>query len=114
VLFGRHYFNHRDHRVLGLAVLDAIAPAAANPHYFPDAGPAHRVERVYLSGTLAADVWIDISATLDRKTEALLCHQSQVGDPGEWLRSAVRQRAADGGRQAGVRYAEGFRLLLPS
>ena len=29
-------FNHRDHRVTGLVALDAVAPAAANPHYFPE------------------------------------------------------------------------------
>ena len=43
VFFGQDYFNHRDHRVTGWAVLDAVAPAAALPHYFPDAGPAHQV-----------------------------------------------------------------------
>jgi LmbE family N-acetylglucosaminyl deacetylase len=112
VFFGQHYFNHRDHRVLGFAVLDAVAPAASNPHYFPGAGSAHTVRSVYLSGTLEPDVWIDISGSIEAKAEALLCHQSQVGEPGEWLRSAVRQRAEEGGRQAGVRYAEGFRRLV--
>ena len=43
VFFGQDYFNHRDHRITGFAVLDAVAPAAAMPHYFPDAGPAHQV-----------------------------------------------------------------------
>ena len=41
IYFGQHYVNHRDHRVVGWAALDAVAPAAANPHYFPDAGPGH-------------------------------------------------------------------------
>ena len=36
VFFGDGYFNHRDHRVTGWATLDAIAPAAGNPHYFPE------------------------------------------------------------------------------
>src|SRR5271154_4386842 len=39
VFFGQDYFNHRDHRAAGAALLDAVAPAAALPHYFPDAGP---------------------------------------------------------------------------
>ncbi|MEO6120743.1 MAG: PIG-L family deacetylase, partial [Acidimicrobiales bacterium] len=56
VLFGSRYFNHRDHRSVGWATLDAVAPAASSPHYFPDAGPAHQVEAVYLSGTLDPDV----------------------------------------------------------
>jgi LmbE family N-acetylglucosaminyl deacetylase len=111
VFFGSSYFNHRDHRVVGWATLDAVSPAAAMPQYYPEAGTAHQVARVYLSGTLEPDVWVDITGTIDVKTEALLCHASQVGEPGEWLRSVVRQRAEEGGRVAGVRYAEGFRLL---
>jgi len=112
VFFGQHYANHRDHRVVGLATLDAVAPAAGNPHYFPDAGEAHEPAVLYLSGTLEPDVWVDISTTIETKAEALACHASQIGEPGEWLRSAVRQRAEASGRQAGVRYAEGFRRLL--
>jgi LmbE family N-acetylglucosaminyl deacetylase len=114
VLFGQHYFNHRDHRVVGFATLDAVAPAAANPHYFPDAGPGHHVGCVYLSGTLEPDAWIDITTSIDTKAQALLCHQSRVGEADEWLPVAVRQRAEESGRVAGVRYAEAFRrLLLP-
>ena len=36
VFFGDGYVNHRDHRVTGWATLDAVAPAAGNPHYFPE------------------------------------------------------------------------------
>jgi LmbE family N-acetylglucosaminyl deacetylase len=109
--FGGRYFNHRDHREVGWATLDAVAPAAASPHYFPDAGPPHRVAAVYLSGTLEPDAWVDISDSIEAKAEALLCHESQLGETGEWLRQVVRQRAEEGGRQVGVAYAEGFRLL---
>src|SRR5580704_11309981 len=63
VFFGLEYFNHRDHRVTGWAALDAVAAAAALPLYFPDAGPAHQVSTVLLSGTLEPDVWVDISNT---------------------------------------------------
>jgi LmbE family N-acetylglucosaminyl deacetylase len=112
VFFGSSYFNHRDHRVVGWATLDAVSPAAAMPRYFPAAGSAHQVSGVYLSGTLEPDVWVDVTGTIDVKAEALLCHASQLGEPGEWLRSVVRERAEEGGRIAGVRYAEGFRRLL--
>ncbi|MDQ3575498.1 MAG: PIG-L family deacetylase [Actinomycetota bacterium] len=111
VLFGSSYFNHRDHRVVGWATLDAVAPAAANPHYFQGQGPAHQVDTVYLSGTLEPDVWVDITGSIDAKGRALLCHQSQLGDTGEWFAQVVRQRAEEEGRLAGVDYAEGFRLL---
>jgi LmbE family N-acetylglucosaminyl deacetylase len=59
IFFGQEYFNHRDHRVVGLAALDAVAPAAALPHYFPEAGPAHQVSTVLLSGTLEPDVFAE-------------------------------------------------------
>jgi LmbE family N-acetylglucosaminyl deacetylase len=111
VFFGQEYFNHRDHRVTGLAVLDAVAPAAALPHYFPQAGPAHQVSTVLMSGTLEPDVWVDISATVGRKGEAVGCHRSQFPDGVEWATTAVRLGAEDAGRQAGVDYAEGFRRL---
>lgn len=111
VFFGQHYVNHRDHRAVGWATLDAVAPAAGNPHYFPDAGPPHRVDVLYLSGTLEPDAWVDISATIDAKAAAIACHGTQVGESGEWLRTAVRQRAEDAGRKAGVPFAEGFRLI---
>ena len=109
--FGQSYFNHRDHRVVGWATLDAVAPAAANPHYFPQAGAPHGVGVVYLSGSLAPDIWCDISSTVDVKAEALLCHQSQLGETTEWLRTAVRERAEEAGVVAGVAYAEAFRRL---
>ena len=111
IFFGQDYFNHRDHRITGFAVLDAVAPAAAMPHYFRQSGPAHQVSTVLLSGTLEPDVWVDISATVDRKGEAVGCHRSQFPDGEEWAATAVRLAAEDAGRRAGVRCAEGFRRL---
>jgi len=113
--FGDRYFNHRDHRVTGLLALDAVAPAAANPHYFAEqiaeGLTAHRVDEVLCSGTLAPDTWVDITATLDRKVEALACHVSQVGDEAHWVPEVVRERAAAVGLEVGVAHAEAFRRL---
>jgi LmbE family N-acetylglucosaminyl deacetylase len=111
VFFGQDYYNHRDHRVVGMATLDAVSPAAALPHYFPDAGPAHQVSTVLMSGTLEPDVWVDVSITVDVKGEAVGCHRSQFPDGVEWARTAMRLAAGDAGKQAGVRFAEGFRRL---
>ncbi len=111
MFFGQDYFNHRDHRITGLAALDAVAPAAALPHYFPGAGPAHQVSMVLMSGTLEPDVWVDISSTVDLKAEAVACHRSQFPDGVEWASTAVRLGAEDAGKQAGVPLAEGFRRL---
>ena len=71
----------------------------------------HSVAAIYLSGTLEPNAWIDITATLERKIEALFCHTSQLVETGEWFREFLRERAEEGGRSVGVRYAEGFRRL---
>jgi len=111
VFFGQDYFNHRDHRAAGWALLDAISPAAALPHYFPEAGPPHQVTTAYLSGTLEANVWVDISASLAAKSAAVDCHRSQLPGGDGWAEDVVRRRAEEEGRRAGVPYAEGFRRL---
>ncbi len=111
VFFGQNYFNHRDHRILGAALLDAVAPAAALPHYFPDAGPTHQVRTVLLSGTLEPDEWVDVSATIEIKAAAVECHRTQFAGQEGWAGEAVRRRAAEEGRRIGVACAEGFRRL---
>jgi LmbE family N-acetylglucosaminyl deacetylase len=111
VFFGDRYINHHDHRVVGWATLDAIAPAAASPLYFPDAGPPHQVGTLLLSGTLEPDLWIDIEEAVEAKTRALLCHESQVGTDERIITEIVRSRAAEAGADAGVRAAEGFRRI---
>jgi LmbE family N-acetylglucosaminyl deacetylase len=111
VFFGQDYFNHRDHRAAGWALLDALSPAAALPHYFPEAGPAHQVSVGYLSGTLEPDVWVDVSSSVDVKAAAVECHRSQFASDDGWAGEAVRRRAEEEGRRAGVPYAEGFRRL---
>jgi LmbE family N-acetylglucosaminyl deacetylase len=114
VFFGEHYFNHRDHRIAGWALLDALCPAAGLPHYFPDRGPAHQASAAYLSGTLEPDVWVDVTETIDVKVAAVQCHRSQFAGGDAWAGDAVRLRAEEEGRRAGVLYAEGFRRLLLS
>jgi len=114
VIFGDTYFNHADHRIAGWATLDAVSPAAGNPHYFPAAGPPHAVGVVLLSGTLEPNVWVDVGASLEAKVEALLCHASQLEGSAEFFRTVLRGRAEAEGRAAGVAYAEGFRRLTLS
>ena len=112
VFFGSVYVNHRDHRAAGCALLDAVAPAAAQPHYFPHAGEPHRVSDVLLSGTLEVDAVVDVSLTIDRKVEAVVAHGSQLPGDHDWIRSSVRQRAQEVGRSAGVAFGDWFRHLV--
>ncbi len=111
VFFGDSYVNHHDHRAVGWAVLDACAPMAASPLYFPGTGAAHHVGTVLLSGTLEPDSWVDIGAGLAAKIDALRCHRSQLGDGAEVVPEVVTARAEEAGALAGVPHAEGFRRL---
>ncbi len=115
VFFGDSYINHRDHRVTGWATLDAVLPAAGNPHYFPELRAegfeVYSPNALYLSGTFEPNVWIDISATLERKIDALFRHASQLVETGDWFREFLREQAVTAGRTAGVTYAEAFRRI---
>jgi LmbE family N-acetylglucosaminyl deacetylase len=116
VFFADSYVNHRDHRATGWATLDAVAPAAGSPHYFPqhraDGLDVHQVHALYLTGTFEPNCWVDISDTLEQKIDALFCHASQLTATGEWFREFLRSSAEEAGRVAGVRYAEGFRRIV--
>lgn len=115
VFFGDRYINHRDHRVTGWATLDAVSPAAGNPHYFAEQIAEglvpHHVSAIYCSGTFEPNAWVDVGEWLDTKIDALFEHTSQLADTGEWFRTFLRERAEDEGRLAGVLYAEGFRRI---
>jgi LmbE family N-acetylglucosaminyl deacetylase len=116
VFFADGYINHRDHRVTGWATIDAVSPAAGNPHYFPELRAegldVHQPTAVYLSGTFEPNVTIDITTTLDRKIEALFCHASQLEETGDWFREFLRESAEAAGRGEGVTYAEVFRRIV--
>ncbi len=115
VFFGDSYFNHHDHRVIGWATLDAVAPAAANPNYFPEHHRAglevHRVQTVLLSATLEPNCWVDIVATLEQKIDAVFRHASQLSEGSEWLGEFIRESARNAGGAVGVAHAEAFRRL---
>lgn len=115
LLIGDRYINHPDHRAVGQAALDAIAPAAAMPLVFPELSEEglepHRVKEVLVASSPGADTWIDITDTIDAKIEALRQHASQFSDgwdPGEM----VRGWAAESGEKAGVPYAEAYRRIV--
>lgn len=109
--FGEVYVNHRDHRETGWALLDAVAPAAAMPLYFPDQGPPHQVRVLLLSGTHEPDVVADVSRTIDTKVKAVLAHASQLVDDAAAIRDVVLERAEQAGRPVGVAYGEAFRCI---
>lgn len=111
VFFGDSYVNHRDHREVGWAVVDAVAPAAGSPLYFPEAGPAHQIGALLLSGTFEADAWVDVADALEAKVEAVACHESRIAGEPAVVAELLRLRTAEIGAQAGLAHAESFRRL---
>jgi LmbE family N-acetylglucosaminyl deacetylase len=73
-------------------------------------GP-HRVRRVYLFWSERADTWIDVSATIERKIDALRAHASQIHDV-EGLETRIRTWAAEEGEPMGTTAAEGLRVVV--
>ena len=108
--------NHTDHRAAGMAAVDAVYPAARNPMAFPwlarSGLAAHKVRRLYLFWSDRADTWVDVSATIERKVEALRAHASQIHDP-DGLGDADPDLGGRGGRsRSGAAAAEAFRLVV--
>lgn len=107
--------NHTDHRAAALAAVDAVYPAARNPMAFPwlarNGLAAHKVRRLYMMWSNQADVWVDVSTAVERKVEALRCHESQLHDP-EGVFARVRGRLAEQGARIGAAAAEAYRLVV--
>jgi LmbE family N-acetylglucosaminyl deacetylase len=107
--------NHTDHRAAGIAALDAVYPAARNPMAFPALArsglAAHRVRRLYLFWTTQPTAWVDVTATIGRKVDALRAHASQIHEP-ERLASRIAEWAAEDGARIGTAAAEDFRVVV--
>lgn len=111
--FDNFHLYHPDHRATSLAVHDAVYPAAGTATYIPQPNldlPPYKVQEMYFSGTTQPDTYVDITATIDLKIQALLSHRSQIKDP-ERMAQRLREAAAELGKQAGCQYAEAFRRL---
>jgi LmbE family N-acetylglucosaminyl deacetylase len=107
--------NHADHREAGMAAVDAVYPAARNPMAFPwlaKGGLAsHIVRRLYLFWPNDPNVRVDVTATLDRKIDALRAHGSQIKQPDK-LETRIREWATEVGEPIGVAAGEAFRLVI--
>ena len=116
----RKYIWHRDHRVLGQVVLDALFPFARDHMAYPDllarGFEPHKVKELLLFGSEDINYHIDISATIERKIEALKCHVSQMEGMGvARMETWVRQRAKDSAEGSEYALAEGFhQVILPA
>ncbi len=103
------YINHPDHRAAAQAAIDAVAPASEMPLLWPEVGAPHRVRQLYVYGNDQANVWIDVTETIERKIAALRQHTSQIGDwdPTEM----IRKWSAEVGQEKGLAHAESYRVI---
>ncbi len=113
---GEGYINHPDHRAAGMAAVDAIFPAAGQPHLFQELREegleAHKVRKVYAMNWGEGDkstTYINISDTIDLKIAALREHKSQLNewDPTEMVKNWSAQAA----KGLEMSHAETFRVV---
>ncbi|MDD5360580.1 MAG: PIG-L family deacetylase [Ignavibacteria bacterium] len=68
--------NHRDHRIIGTAVFDAIF-AAKNDFIYPDKKGKHMVSTILFYGTHKPDYFVDISDSINFKLDVMRNFKSQ-------------------------------------
>ncbi|HJX03904.1 MAG TPA: PIG-L deacetylase family protein [Dehalococcoidia bacterium] len=106
---------HRDHRITGQVVLDAVYPFARNRPAYPDlikeGMEPHVVREILLWGTAQPDYYIDITNTFEQKIKALQCHHSQFGDFDSSIQAWLQRRHSDWGKIKGFQLAEAFRKI---
>jgi LmbE family N-acetylglucosaminyl deacetylase len=109
----RRYIWHRDHRITGQVVLDAVFPYARDHLAYPDLLTEglrpHKVKEILFWASEDINYRSDITATFDLKVRALRCHRSQMQElsdpePEGWL----RQRCRDIAKEADFELGEAF------
>lgn len=87
---------HRDHRITGQVVLDAVYPYARKRLAYPDlihqGLEPFKVDELLLWNTGQPDFYCDITQTYNTKMAALKCHNSQFGYPDSDWATSLRKR----------------------
>lgn len=109
----RRYFWHRDHRITGQVVIDAVFPYArdrlAYPEFIQEGLEPHNVNEVLFWAAEDINHCHDITETFDLKLAALHCHKSQIEHlPSEMLEKWLRQRCTEMATGKDFELAEGF------
>jgi LmbE family N-acetylglucosaminyl deacetylase len=109
------FINHPDHRFVAQASLDMTLTGGTTAAIFPELlleeglEPWRELDETWIFGPAGGPTAVDITATVERKIDALEAHISQVG---EWdVRTFMKARLADQGRPFDYDFAETFRVL---
>ncbi len=116
--YDRIYGSHPDHLATGEAAMAAVYPDSRNefafPHLLHEEGlEPHTVPELWLIGGPDPNRHIDVTDWVERKIEALLCHDSQMRVPDK-MPERIREWTQATGRAAGLapgRAAESFRVI---
>ncbi|HSG25928.1 MAG TPA: PIG-L deacetylase family protein [Anaerolineales bacterium] len=113
-IVGGSYLNHRDHRTVGDAALDATFPLARDrlnyPEHEQEGLDPHKVLDVFLIFSDQPNYWVDISSTIELKINALQAHKSQIADLDE-LPDRIRERGRAVAEKVSFEYGETFRRV---
>ncbi|MGQ9483657.1 MAG: PIG-L deacetylase family protein [Desulfosoma sp.] len=115
----RRYLWHRDHRIVGQVVMDALFPYARDHLAFPEllaeGLEPHKVKEAWFWAAEDVNHREDITDTFDLKMKALQCHASQWNaHPVRDIRAWVEERFRTAAQGTPYTYAEAFhRVILP-
>jgi LmbE family N-acetylglucosaminyl deacetylase len=115
--YQRIYASHPDHLAAGEAAICAVYPDARNAwaheELLAEGCEPHTVREVWMMSGAQPNRFVDITDTIERKIEALLCHRTQLPDPDaipEMIRGWARMNAQTGGLLSD-RFAEAFQAI---
>lgn len=114
-IIGNRYPNHRDHRNVGDAALDAVFPLARDrlnySEHEAEGLEPHKTMDVFLIFTEQPNYYVDITSTMDKKIKALQAHASQVAHMGDELPERMMERAREVAKQISFEFGEAFRRV---
>jgi LmbE family N-acetylglucosaminyl deacetylase len=114
-------FQHRDHRMAGIATTDAVYPYARDHLHFPEhiTGEGlepHKVRELWYWGADEPDVIVDVTDGIERQIAALIRHESQVPGlnvpQGSSIDRRIKQSAREHAQAHDFEYGAVFRRLI--
>jgi len=106
------YINHPDHRATGEATLYAVFPSAETRPIFPEllaeGLEPHHVTELYVTLSEKPNIAVNVTPYIEQKIQSLLLHSSQLDAS---VSDMIRGWDAANGKEAGVEFAEVFRVL---
>ena len=115
--YRRSSYWHRDHRIAGQVAADAAFPYARDHLHFRDLFTEeglqpHKTGMVLFWAADVPDTFVDVGDAIEKKLEALLCHESQFsGDRKGRAAEFVHERARQAAEGLDFQHAEAFRKI---